>query len=1136
MEVFLSGEVLDLAHAKQWFNDRALARALGDLEQAVASREAAWGAAAVFVECTFPKAGSGKAAQVDLLVAFAGRVSLCEIKRKPLSTADKINAGSQIQAQLDCLGKHLRALGHERPAIFPFLWATLCGIEQLRETLVLLHDNRHWRHIVPAGARENLVGLTLAGEDRDSGLRAYLPEAIVQRLALADAAPSRSAGTGMASDLAAVLRRSYAAAETPLLQFGSFAAARDYLRSTLPKYDIALVPEPTFVPRLRPDVLRAARTSLLQSRFVHVAGPHGVGKTTLIKEVLVDLLNAAGRRFGICSLVLRNRRSVPDILEGFAAEAGIASGEARTRLDEDGLFSRLADTEFVYWIRDYDRVSAPALGLFVHRLRRAARRHSAYWIVESMIASDASASQSDDTVYVPPLDTGDVATILTKHPPAERRLDVNAVASAARGIPRIAIWTWILPEGNGLPRSGRLDAYDVFLHQGVAPAERPLVVAIAYILSRAPLGATLRLLEHWCAAIGGASSPEVRERVRRVVAKAAAFGLIGVECFGSADAVPPRADDPANADVDAFIRTLVPRDVADAGIGWIQVLDPHFVEHFADAIPPGERDAWDARLHEALLAGADDDLSLTGITFSLLHGDFEPFVRSSFRTSSAVLPRLAAWLDASADPYRMQAANPDGAYFRTWLRFVLDHYWDTTPVARPDAAPVPPAPDRTRPLQVLLFDTLKARGLTAWTGRGYDWNAWNTVADEFRRAGDADLWAETVLRQAQAKLRPPENAPQETWRLMKSVLEAEQSLSAQAGRPMLYFHVLSLLNKRKMLQRQMPSLESQAVALAPRLSAAMIRCGMAMENPNTIANALFFLARSIEVRNRPTTPEEVDHYTSIMRTVQRVSPARRVQALLTEGSIHRHYCAREGLAWDDFRDHAEEALRVFDRAFHSAARARMVNHAKDAVAYEAMLLIKALRFGSHPEVEPWVAHHAPRVLSDVRALMDEHRADEEPVEPGEIDGASSVTLTRSRALLGWLAAVAARGDGDEARGLGEEFTRLVREVGRRARTLPHADRVKEYQQLVVDLRRSLSYSSAPAGLAERVLDPLVDLLREVAVSLPADPGVRARVKLFKEARRLADVLRGTGVVLPGDVDAAFPRPAPGGAASPSRAR
>jgi hypothetical protein len=1164
--VYVSRKPQDLLHARDWFADPRLATVLADLEILIQRQEREWGPSVVFVECTFPIAGKVHSNQTDLVIAFKDRAALFEVKQGLGGTflhEQVEGAVNQIGRQRNTLQEHLRREALDPSSIYCFLWAPHLKMEDLEG---IVRQTRHadsLRHIIPTGGKSEFRGFKLP-----DGIPAYLPEALQWRLQ--SWAGGHSGTESVADALTRIFRRSQFAFGRPPLEFPNFGMLQRYLRAEIPQNNIELILDSTQVVGLRTDLSDRMLKILRQSRFIEMVGPAGVGKSSFIKETLIRLL-VDGGRYGISSCILQRRETIRAILRSMAMEAGLLDMEQADRVDEEALLTLLGRSQLVLWIKDYDTLSRPAVSLLASKLGDVAKRHESYWIIESVVPS--SNSRALDThncqLNVDPLRDNDLVKILNGHTKQKDR-DINAVLAASGGIPRLAILRWTVDDPNEIPKSGRLDQYELFLLH-LTREERPLVGAIAFILGESPLGTTLQLVESWCRAVAPAIG-DIRRITRGVIEKASDARLISVEMFGTeelgADRIAQTLTEISEGEgtADDLVSVAFPASVRDALVGWLQILDPHFIEYFVRKIGPEDRRKWQELLHEVLLAGLEHNLSLSGVTLSLLTGDFEPFARSGFRQSSAFLPRLATWLGSTHSSSVIDAQGSNASYFRRWFAWLLEFYWDSTQTLA-ERGPAPwqlEPPDLREPLQVLLFNTLRARGMTYWNGRDYDWAEWSKAADEFWKSGEFDLWAESLIRQAQARRRPPYNQIESTWELMLRVLSEEDKLTAQAGRPMMCFHLLSFVINRKVWAGRLPSMAAEAPKLVPNLAQKMIRDGLVAENLNTIGSALFFYARWVELDNRPRSAVEVINYGMVMRFVERISPARRVQALITHASIHRHYLSQGGCSWDEFRDHAEEAMNLHERALASAIPARMLTLAGDALSYSGELLLKSLRFSSNPddrtpdsepaltesavesqsvghpaaagrdavwgtqaEQRDWLRQHLPSHLQTLESFLKSLSAMEKSTAMIGIPNRNLIcNLYRYRALYTWLYALLVKPEAMEgiSRAFQDTFQRLEETVS----LLGHDDQLKVLQQTVSEILRTISYTAQELRQKEAVVmcSPiLIGLLMGVGEVLPKGAKARRRSQLRKRGDKLLSLLSSLGVIVPTSLQTMFDAPA-----------
>jgi hypothetical protein len=1101
MKVFVSGDVDALKNAAAWVNNPQLRAVLGEFERRIRRQEDQWGECLVFAEIGAPHRQASKSRQIDLLVAFSDRAALCEIKQGISRGSIHYNfqfAARQINSQLDTTRDLLKRAGLDERCLLPFLWSPNISRQDLND-IIVEKGRLTFEHIAVSGANADFRLLRLADRDRNF---AYFPDSIIDRLS--NWTGNHQSPKHVSSVLLGAIMRNHEATEIPLLEFPDFLRLQEYLAESYE--DPILVPDPDYISGLRGETLNQGLAQLSQSRFVEVLGPAGIGKTGFIRELLQN--HSRDKSYAVLPpLVLHRKIDALSILRELAEHVGLYEPAQLGVLNQAQLFKQLTEGDFVYWIRDYDASSEAAVRRLAALVAASGAGGKAYWIIESMAASLPDGQQKASyQILLKPLDGRAMAKILSRRQRGAGSSDIAAVIDAAQGVPRLAIWRWTIEQlDEAMPPSERLDQYQLFL-QHLSQPQKAYITPIAYMLAEAPLGCTVRLLESWCRAIQPFARGELSEVVRGALEQARSHLLISIETFGSADSATQTDGDTFQQTTRALRDQLLPADFGGARIGWIHVVDPHFVDHFVRAIAPETLAQWGEKLREVLLEASGDDLSLTGVTFALLTGDFLPFVRSGFRSSSAMLPRIKEWIHRRDQRAIGLGMSPDAAYFRHWLDWTIEHYWEAP--ERPDSRSAWkfPAPDNS-PFQKLLYDTARTRSDFYHKDGICDLEAWAAAADRFRQEGQMELWAEAMLRRAQALVRSPYDDPRQAWSLMQSVLAEEGRLVASAGRSMLYFHVLSFLNKRKLLSGRIPELAGQTDKLVPELVNKMVEAGFAAENINSVANATFFLVRIIEFANRALTSEDAENYSVLMRFVQRVSPARRVQALLTEGTVHRHYCSTDKIGWEEFCFHAEEALAIYDRTIDAARRGGMPTHAANSLSYSGQIFQKAFRFSDQPNFQEWLEEVLPEPRKRLEAAFNEaHFVNS--LRTNALNRGLLINLYKTRAVYRWLSVVLLEQDSMDS--LPGMFGDARSELKKHTATLYSGERVKETQIFLNDLTRMLRATACAKSYREAVQicsARFRELINDARAISPKDPVLLAKSDLGKRLRRLEEALQ-----------------------------
>jgi hypothetical protein len=937
----------------------------------------------------------------------------------------------------------------------------------------------------------------ISGHRDSTEISPYFPTAFMQALsALRPAHPRSGNVAGCLYQAFAQMREGV---NQELMPFANFASTHEYLAASFP--DPSLIPERGYVRGLRKAELKLATQFLTNLKMLEVVGPTRVGKTNFIRELLAEfepvLVNAVEP---LPPIVVLKARSVADILRALGQQLGSFSPERLQNLGESELFDSLLGSKIVYWIRDFDIGSVPAIELFSARLRSLAAKGSAYWILEevSREADLAVGEGAAGYVSLRPLENAAMAKVLEKQTPCANHPDISTVIEAAKGIPDTAILYWTTGKYGRL--SERLDRYAHF-QRSLPKNQRKYVAALAYVIDEAPLGCTTRLAEEWCKAVlGRAGGEDVSHAVREVLRQAHEQRLIEIEVFGSLSSSSGFFDnepDRTSSDVArALAERLQPAALNDARMAWIQVVDPHFIEEFKSRAGDEQLRKWHEELANVILMAVEDDLSLTGISFWLLSGDVLPFVRSSFRTSSSSPLKLAAWVERQSERAALNLDAPDQSYLEHWLKWTMDHYWDDPRQTR--STEKLSHPSYTSKLQIALYDVARARGQFYRDNGLCDFEAWEAAANEFRTSGRLELWAEATLRRAQALIIPPSSNYQECWRLMNLVLAEEEKLSDGGCRGLVYFHVLSFLNKKKDLLRYLPQLADNAPTLTQNYALKLAENGFRTENMHSVANSTFFYVRALMDRKNPPSEDEVNSYALLMRFVQRVSPARKVQSLQTEGSLHRHFCRFDRVPWEEFRDHAEEALSIYERTGEAAERARMKAQVANSLSYSGSILVMSMRYRTTEELHDWLIKMLPKVYR----LTERALSGKDPIQKQDLaqdaDEPVWLNLQKHYVIQSWLMTTLV--DPSQLGSLQEKISAALDEYIAAAASLEFSRRRKCYQGILSELTRSMRSTSAVEAHAAAVTacgQAFRPLIAEAVALSPVTTRARERSKFFE---------------------------------------
>jgi hypothetical protein len=181
--------------------------------------------------------------------------------------------------------------------------------------------------------------------------------------------------------------------------------------------------------------------------------------------------------------------------------------------------------------------------------------------------------------------------------------------------------------------------------------------------------------------------------------------------------------------------------------------------------------------------------------------------------------------------------------------------------------------------------------------------------------------------------------------------------------------VIAFLNATKVRQKVVD--DEYAYALIRQLSGELVMEGVRVENIQLICDALFYSVRSQELGQSRTSCADVLSHLDALRFVEETSLRKgmRLQILLTEGSVHRHFCRQDHVPWAEFGEHFKAGLLCYSRAFRSALAQGDVMHILNSVAYMIDFCMKALRFPDEMDARAVVRSRVPGVLADVHRIQ-----------------------------------------------------------------------------------------------------------------------------------------------------------------------
>jgi hypothetical protein len=1098
MKILVPINVKALRDAKNWLNRRESRIAVESLENWLSDSEVGWGSCTVFVETHISRGGYTE--QLDLLVAFADRALICEIKGglevDSLFPYHFQKAAVQIDEQKKLVQRIVQDAGNSATCVRACMVMPRLGCKGIEHAVMAKIALKRGDFSL-CGVREELRNATV---DDLYGERPLYWSSVAE-YELGRAPSSVRARDTVSNCLFRAIEEKHKSLGHELRELSGFNELQDLLSREV--QDVAVAPHREYVHGLRQELVLDAIESLHSNRLIEVVGSQGVGKTEFTREVLRDFEPIAERpQMALPPLVVVEKRTVASMLIELARHSAEFDMSLFRAYSETAQLEELLRAGLIFWIRDYDAASAAAIEQLQANLRHYAADGNSYWIFEIVESSEEAgvAGAASAKVYLPSLGSSEIAIVLERYTRSRADFSVANIVEAARGNLWIAISLWQRGIPNELRTTDSIDRYGVF-EAGLPRDARLLLSPLAYIIKHAPLGCTAHLAEQWCklSAIG-----DVGRLLRTVLTEAQDQGFIAIDGFGS-KSVPGQVWSGGEAiddiDIAALKSALLPLSFVDARISWINIVDPHFVDYFEARVSDAARASWNEQLGE-VFSDTRIDLSLAGVSFELLTGSFAPFVRSSFCTSASMIPRLKDWLDRPGNAARFGSDSEDFRYFRQWLSWVGDHYYDDATQAAPKW--ILTKPSLSSDVQKTLYDNARTRGFFYYEDGQIDLDTWAETAEKFKKSGQYDLWGEATVRRAETIFRAPYNDPAGAWALLESVLAEEEHLSPHAGRGSMYFHVLSFFNRHKGLNGKVKKLTRLARSMTLPLAQKMIDAGYETENLVMIANAVFFAVRLIEGADKTLSSEDADDYAAIMRFVQKVSLARRVQGLLTEGTAHRYCCMRADIAWVDFERHADEALSIYDRTRDAALHANMYGPVVNSLGYSSLLVLRSLEFRERSELLAWLDEVVPRLISGIERANSRVDFVREFSQRKSNERKLIVALHFDYFFLIWLVEAMHPSQGER---LEIALAAAVDALGEFSTALSHGEAVVTYQARVEDVSQFLVSASAISKhhgtLLTRCAKVLSLLVEDALWFCPKGTAKRESSRLFKAARELS---------------------------------
>jgi len=799
---------------------------------------------------------------------------------------------------------------------------------------------------------------------------------------------------------------------------------------------------------------------LNQHFVVELEGAPGVGKSVLAKE----LIGTNGNM--VLELELSNCRSTTDVCRQIDARL---HGDLLEGAGQETYIRQLRSEPYTFWIRSYDEVSAGSVNEFLRTLQSTDSEPSynqSCWIVESRTPLKSCVANRFE---VRALDNLSVSRILSGIHKGGAFDDVEDVVDRAQGNPRRAIMLWGSRNTDDLED---LDEVSWFVRQ-LTLEEKRILPILCQASSLAPLGITLKSLVH-VAAYSGLLKSQIDFAFNSLLKKLETYQLADVTRF----------------EADSFDDLL--HDVLPDQFGLVVVnhVNAKLIEHTSQMLSETERDRLLKDLSDVLLKAEHTD-TLGFITFAIREGDLEPFFRSSFRYTS--LGQLLHWIDQT----RWIPPNSRQEYLLKALRVLTSMKRDQPLNSRA----LLDQPDISDHVQGFAYTFVTVRAVTVQPFKPTInlQGVLNAISEQYR---DPDLQAAAFMSISNALQNA--DRPKDAWRVLRDLPKRFADETTAKG---LSIHrALEFLNGSKSRRKVME--DQDAYPLMQDLAKGLILEGLRVENVSLICDGLFHYVRAQEMKAARVSCREVLSYRAALKFVEdapRTRVRQRLKILLTQGSVHRHFCRDGNLTWVEFAPHFDEGIERYLRAFRSAQAHNHTLHLLNAASYMINLCLTALRFREELGAGEILLARVTQIVPLVSWLQDH-------LVVGELWEGEKLIFSNVRRNFPLLLYLSLIGNSDtdvsKVENLCDSFTRathsLADEAGKTGNQEDRIQAVKNIEFTLRALNRALDFGQQrDIAVSRALLESLRPQLTNVVSNLD---GISRNGRIEKERRKLANRL------------------------------
>jgi hypothetical protein len=900
-----------LKHAADWIRVKDI---LGALETWGRKQESAWGECCIFLETTLPQANRRNTRHsVDLLVAFDDRAAICEMKRGGAPTIDVRDLVNQVCGQEEAFEALLRRRSYGS-TFGRVVFCPAMGSDALIALRKQIANEQNQPHFFVAGGLEQL-----RAPARD-GTKYHLID--VFDVCLRTRVIDRSANLpGVQHYIERTLNQGGWRLTDPLPHAtAAIATLRSYAISPHVSFG------PFHVENARESEYATALSRLLNTHVIELCGPPQIGKSTLARELIRELK---------CQTYEVNLDRSTDSI-GRRVEEQVENAPDYS-LPEEDLPARLAGENAVFWIKRYHEGCRLSVGDFIRRLasfRRLASLGSAtqaYCVVESNRALEGC---GEFRVDIGAMSRPKLALILEKRPKGESVSTAEFVLDHSLGNPGTAIRMWTADN----PIEQEPTEFGWFENQ-LKAGDKRIMFAICYATARTPFGLSGALLERF---VGRACSdllPSARkDAVFRVLELMKAEQLADVSAF-------------TREQFGGLLDEIVP---TKADMTFVNSIDTRLLSAVVERIDSKRRERWQSEFELAVIDAAEPGNLAESIYCLGIDRDLEPFFRSSFRHTS-LGGTLLSWIEASG-------WEPEGrqAYLLKALRVLAALSRDKT-IHVPTELGTP-----QDAVQLFANEFVRARQMVVESlSPTFDVQAPRARIDNFSDPLLRAVWYTSCASALQEAGRE-----REAWHLLRDISQQLDTVTTAAA--IVRFQIANFVNSKEG-RAYVDAEEGKGSAFywTTECARILVDSGIQFENIHLISAGLFYYVRASEFSMARDQFDKVLGYLVALNWIESIPGSRarwRMKALLTRGSIHRHFLRQQHLTWDEVALHLQLASSDYNRAFRSAHRAGHVLHSVQPVSYNMRLCRTALRHWGRPDARKVILECARETLEQCRII------------------------------------------------------------------------------------------------------------------------------------------------------------------------